>query len=129
MRDAQIRIVALTNGSPKTTETLLQRAGLDQFVERMISIEEVGHWKPHRDVYLHAAKCVNVEPQHLAIVAAHAWDVHGAGRAGLTTAFVARGGLYPKTMMAPDVMAETLEEVTKRLVETSVRNDRSLDER
>jgi len=116
LHDAEIRIVALTNGSPRITETLLQRAGLDQFVERMISIEEVGHWKPHRDVYLHAAKCVDVEPQQLALVAAHAWDIHGAGRAGLTTAFVARGGRYPETMMAPHVMAETLDEVAKRLV-------------
>ena len=116
LHDAQIRIVALTNGSPKTTETLLQRAGLDQFVERMISIEEVRHWKPYRDVYLHAAKCVNVEPQQLALVAAHAWDIHGAGRAGLTTGFVARGARYPQTMLAPHVMAETLDEVAKRLV-------------
>ncbi len=116
LHDAQIRIVALTNGSPRITEALLQRAGLKQFVERMISIEEVGHWKPHRDVYLHAAKCVNVEPQQLALVAAHAWDIHGTGRAGLTTAFVARGGRYPETMMAPHVMAETLDEVAKRLV-------------
>lgn len=83
LHDAQIRIVALTNGSAKVTQKLLQSGGLKPFVERMISIEDVGHWKPHRDVYLHAAKSMNVEPHQLALVAAHAWDIHGAGRAGL----------------------------------------------
>lgn len=117
LRDANIRIVTLTNGSAKVTEKLLQNGGLKPFVEQMISIEEVRHWKPNRDVYQHAAKCMNVEPQCLALVAAHAWDIHGAGRAGLTTGFVARGMRFPDTMMAPHVVAETLDEVAKQLVE------------
>src|SRR5438552_11048148 len=34
-------------------------------------------------VYLHAAKECGVEPSRVALVAAHAWDTHGAKRAGL----------------------------------------------
>lgn len=100
-----------------------RRASSSEFVERMISIEEVGHWKPHRDVYLHAAKCVKVEPHQVALVAAHAWDIHGAGRAGLTTGFVARSARYPATMMAPHVVAESLDRVAKQLVEIEQRQE------
>jgi 2-haloacid dehalogenase len=116
LHEAKVRIVALTNGSAEVTGKMLARAGLAKFVERMISIEEIRHWKPSREVYLHAANRVGVGPQRLALVAAHPWDIHGAGRAGLTTAFVARGKPYPATMMPPDISAETLADVADAVV-------------
>jgi 2-haloacid dehalogenase len=116
LRDAGIRIIALTNGSAENTRKLLQRAHLEGLVERTISAEEVRHWKPRREVYLHAAKTMGVDPQHLALVAAHAWDVHGAGRAGLTTGFVARGKPFPAIMVPPDFIGETLADVAAELV-------------
>ena len=50
-------------------------------------------------------------------VGAHAWDVHGASRAGLGTGFVARQGkpFFPSLMDAPDVTGATLVEVARRL--------------
>ncbi|TAM57671.1 haloacid dehalogenase type II [bacterium] len=108
LREGGSRIVALTNGNAQTTRGLLERAGLLGLVERVTSVEEIRHWKPRREVYLHAAASAQVEPSRMALVAAHAWDIHGAGRAGLTTAFVSRGVPYPATMQAPDVVGETL---------------------
>lgn len=122
LRNANIRIVALTNGSAENTEKLLRSAGLEQFVERMISIEEVHHWKPRREVYLHAANRVGVDPQHLALVAAHGWDIHGGSCAGLTTGFVSRGRLYPTSMMAPHITADSLAGVAGALVRLGQRN-------
>jgi 2-haloacid dehalogenase len=112
---ANIRIVALTNGSAAMLEGLLRRAALEQFVQRLISIEEIRRWKPRREVYLHAAQCAGVDPSQLALVATHAWDIHGAGRAGLTTAFVSRGKSFPATMVPPHFSAETLAKVAETL--------------
>lgn len=114
--EARVRIVALTNGSAKVTEKLLQNARLNRYVERLISIDEIRHWKPRCDIYLHAARCAGVEPRQLALIAAHAWDIHGAGLAGLTTAFVARGKPFPATMVPPHLSAGTLTEVAELLV-------------
>ena len=47
LREAGIRTIALTNGSAETTLHLLKQAGLEQYIERIVSIEEVRHWKPH----------------------------------------------------------------------------------
>jgi 2-haloacid dehalogenase len=60
---AGIRVVTLTNGGAEATERLLKRAGVDAFVERVISVDEVRHWKPRREVYLHAAKVTSVPPE------------------------------------------------------------------
>ncbi len=117
LKDAGIRIVTLTNGSAETTQTLLKKAGLSEMVERSLSIDEVKHWKPRREVYLHAATVCGVRPADVALVAAHAWDVQGASRAGLSTGWVARGGaVFPRMMEAPDVKGDTLTTVAKQLV-------------
>lgn len=114
---AGVRVAALTNGGVQATSTMLDRAGIGALVERIVSVEEVRHWKPRGEVYLHAAESLEVTPSHLALVAAHAWDIHGAGRAGLTTGFVARHGEpFPAMMEPPDVTGADLVEVVRRLL-------------
>ena len=118
LREAGVRVVTLTNGTADTTQKLLERAGVNDMVERSISIDEVKHWKPHRAVYLHAAEVCGVRPDEVALVAAHAWDAEGAGRAGLVTGWVARGEeVFPEVMKSPDVKGETLTAVAARLLE------------
>lgn len=114
---AGVRVVTLSNGSAESTRKLLKRAGLERFVEKILSIEDVRHWKPRREVYLHAATALALEPSAVALVAAHAWDIHGARRAGLAGVYVARGQPFPATMAAPDVHARTLAEAAARLLE------------
>ncbi len=117
LHEAGVRIVTLTNGQADNTRRLLERAGLDQFVERVISIDEVRCWKPAREVYLHAALVVNVAPEELALVAAHAWDVQGASQAGLVTGWVSRlEKHFLQVMNPPDVTGDTLTEVSQRLL-------------
>lgn len=117
---AGARIVTLTNGSADNTELLLKRAGLAEYVEMTISIDQVKRWKPTSAVYLHAAERTRVEPASLALVAAHAWDVHGAKRAGLQTGWVVRSDqtLSP-IAAAPDATGHSLTEVVGRLLKAA----------
>lgn len=117
LRQAGVRIVTLTNGHADTTRQLLERARLDGLVERVVSIDEVRRWKPAREVYLHAAKMAGVAPGEMALVAAHAWDVHGASCAGLVTGWVSRlEKHFHPGMNPPDVTGDTLTEVGQRLL-------------
>ncbi len=84
------RILALTNGSSDTTRAALRKAGLEHHVEQVLSIEDVKRWKPRREVYLHAAQVAGVRPGRPALWPRHAWDVHGAKRAGLIAGWVRR---------------------------------------
>lgn len=120
LREAEVRIVALTNGSASVTQKLLDRGGLSRFVERTVSIDDVGRWKPAREVYLHCAKAMEMPPQRLALVAAHGWDIHGASRAGLMTGFVGRSGApFPTVMDPPDVSAASLLDLAKVFVQAA----------
>jgi 2-haloacid dehalogenase len=99
---AGIPSAALTNGSVQTMTSLLERAGLDRFVTRVISIDEVRQWKPDPAPYRHAADVLRVATAELALVAAHSRDVHGAHHAGLLTGRASRlEGTFPTTFTPP----------------------------
>lgn len=108
LRLAGLEIMALSNGARAATWSLLEAARLDELVGHVVSVEDIGLFKPRPEVYVHAAQVAGVKPQRLALVAAHPWDVHGAKAAGLTAAYVSTGGLFPSTMRPPDVEAPSL---------------------
>lgn len=116
--DGADRSMTLSNGSAESTRKLLEKAGIDRLIERVISIDEVRHWKPARAVYLYAAQAARVEVHQMALVAAHAWDIQGGHVAGLTTGWLPRQEKqFSPVMHNPDVKGGTLPEVVTRLLE------------
>lgn len=113
---AGVRMITLTNGSGDVTRKMLANAGLDGFIERSISIDEVRHWKPAREVYEFAAREMKVERSEMALVAAHDWDTAGASRAGLITGGVQRGAHFSPALTAPDVLHASILETVKALL-------------
>jgi 2-haloacid dehalogenase len=85
-----LRLVTLTNGTADNTARLLERNGLSGYVEQALSVDTVSRWKPAAEPYLHAAAATQTDPARVALVAVHAWDVHGARKAGLRTGWVSR---------------------------------------
>lgn len=112
------KLVALSNGKPKVLKEQLRFAKIDQFFDEVISVEEVKSYKPHASTYHYAYLTLNILPEDTMLIAAHGWDIAGAKRAGIQAAFLSRPGksLYPLAL-EPEVMASSLEELTKLLVE------------
>ncbi|WP_345771898.1 HAD-IA family hydrolase [Geodermatophilus sabuli] len=106
---AGVRVVTLTHGSPGVAEAGLRRGGVQALVERSLSSEVIRAWKPAREVYLWAAGACGVRPERMTLVAAHAWDVHGALRAGLGGAWFPRSERrYPAVYDPAALVADDL---------------------
>jgi 2-haloacid dehalogenase len=117
LRNQGIRVVTLGNGSAATVRTLLDREGLAPFVEAVLSIEEPKHWKPHAAAYRYAEQKLGLAGDELALVAAHAWDVQGAKRAGWRAAWVSRlEKQFHPAMQAADTTGSTVEEAVRALL-------------
>lgn len=115
---AGVRVIALTHGPASTATAMLERTGLGRYVERVVSSEAVRAFKPATAAYLYACALCDVPPARTALVAAHAWDCHGARRAGLTTGWVSRlERVLPDLHPAADVVGVTLVEVVDGLLE------------
>jgi 2-haloacid dehalogenase len=122
LAESGMRMVALTNGSQEVTNKLLSRAGVKGFIEQVISVDEVQLWKPRKEVYLHCAQRCGVEPAAMTLIACHGWDIHGAHKAGMGTAFLGRGGKrFPEIMSKPDYTAERLDLIVDALLDGRAR--------
>ena len=110
------RLATLSNGGTAVAEGLLSRAGLRDEFERVLSVEQAGVWKPAPGSYTYAARECGAEPAQLLLVAVHPWDVHGAARAGMQTAWVDRGGSpYPPYFTPPTHTVTGIEDLARQL--------------
>lgn len=117
LREAGFRMATLTNSTSEGSKTQLGNAGIAQFFEQQLSVQTIGKYKPHRDVYLWAAEQMQVEPGDCMLVAAHPWDVAGAALAGMRSAFLTRVGVAVLPLApVPEVEAADLGALAKRLV-------------
>jgi FMN phosphatase YigB (HAD superfamily) len=96
-------------------EMVAEREGLDLSDEdRQKTLGGMRELPPHPGV----AESLGVEVGQVRLVAAHAWDVAGALRAGCAAAFVARPGMVLDPLAdRPDVVGADLREVADRILE------------
>ena len=116
-KNAGMGVAVLANGNADLLRKLVRTAGVDAWVDHVVSIDDVRQWKPKREVYLYAAKIAGVQPEAMAMVAAHPWDLQGAKRAGLTTGWISRSGHdFNAAMDPPDATGASLTELVRNLL-------------
>lgn len=115
---AGFRLATLTNSTEAVAQAQLENAELAPLFERILSADSVQRLKPAPEPYHMAARELGVEAGRVCLVAAHAWDVAGALRAGCRAAFVARPGMVIDPLAPePDVVGKDLAEIAARLLE------------
>ncbi|KEF31278.1 haloacid dehalogenase, type II [Marinobacter nitratireducens] len=115
--DAGVSVGCLTVNSPDKTRRFLEGAGLMGYVDHIVTAQDAGVWKPHPDIYRFAAQRMNTPIDRLALVAVHAWDCHGAKKAGALAGWCARLEYEPGDVFLPaDVRGDSLIEVADKLM-------------
>lgn len=117
LADAGISMACLSNGTAEATTDFLRRSNLAGYVEKVISVTEVGSWKPPRHVYDHAAGRLACRADEVGLVAVHAFDCHGAKSAGWITGWASRlEGYYSEVFTRPDIVGGDLVDVSSGLL-------------
>jgi 2-haloacid dehalogenase len=115
--DAGLRLASLTNSTEQVARAQLEHAGLLGLFELVLSADTVGRLKPAPEPYLMAAERLGVAVGEVRLIAAHAWDVAGAARAGCATAFVARPGkVLDPLVERPEIIGADLAEVAEAIL-------------
>jgi 2-haloacid dehalogenase len=121
LRDAGLRLATLTNSTQQVAEAQMENSGLRDYFEQILSADAVKRLKPAPEPYRMAAESLGAEVDGIRLVAAHAWDVAGALRAGCAAAFVARPGMVLDPLVErPDVVGADLREVAERILEVEL---------
>jgi len=122
LEDAGFRLAALTNSTQQVAEAQLEYSGLAGYFEQTLSADTVQRLKPAPEPYRMAAESLGVDVNGVRLIAAHAWDVAGALRAGCAAAFVARPGMvFDPLVEPPDVMGSDLLKVADGIIEAEAR--------
>ncbi|MDN5755049.1 MAG: haloacid dehalogenase type II [Arthrobacter sp.] len=117
LHEAGHRLVTLSNGAATLAESMISAAGLRGYFDLVLSVAQAPAWKPAAAAYAYAASACAADPADLLLVAVHPWDVHGAARAGLRTAWLNRDGTsYPGHFIAPELTITRLTDLPRALV-------------
>jgi 2-haloacid dehalogenase len=89
-----MRTAILSNGSPSMLDAAVRSAGLDKLLDEVLSVEDVGIYKPSRRVYrLAMQKFVIHDAPAICFVSSNCWDAQAAAQFGFQVARVDRFGL------------------------------------
>jgi len=117
LRFAGYSTVAFSNSSLDLIATQLEGAGLSNYFDEVISVEEAGSFKPDRKVYNFGARRIGRPIETLRLVAAHDWDTHGALTAGMKAAYINRTGApYHAQYRQPEITATTMGGIVEQIL-------------
>jgi 2-haloacid dehalogenase len=92
LRAGGLKTAILSNGEPRMLEAGARSAGIAGLLDAILSVEEVGIFKPHPEVYQLAVDRLGVAAGSIAFQSSNAWDVHGAAAFGLRAVWINRQG-------------------------------------
>lgn len=116
LREARLKTAILSNGAPRMLAAAVKSALLDDLLDEVLSVEEVGVYKPHPSVYRLACERLGVWPAELVFVTANGWDAWGAKAGGLRVAWCNRGGQPGERLgEGPDAVVGSLAELPELL--------------
>jgi 2-haloacid dehalogenase len=83
LRSAGLRTPILSNGTPGMLEAAVNGAGLKGLFDAVLSVEEVGVYKPHPKVYQLAVDRLGVAGNSISFQSSNAWDAYAASAFGM----------------------------------------------
>jgi len=82
----------LSNGSPEMLAGAVDSAGIGQMLDAVLSVEDVGVYKPDHRVYDMVGKHFGTVPEEVLFVSSNGWDAAAGAGYGFTTAWADRAG-------------------------------------
>jgi 2-haloacid dehalogenase len=98
LRAGGLKTAILSNGEPRMLGAAARSAGIAELLDAVLSVEEVGVFKPHPKVYQLAIDRLAVHPDQIAFQSSNAWDVSGAAAFGLRAVWINRQGMPPERL-------------------------------
>jgi 2-haloacid dehalogenase len=99
----------LSNGSPAMLADAVAGARLGELLDHVLSVEEVGVFKPHPSVYRLAVDRLGVPASAISFQSSNAWDAHAASAFGMRVVWCNRYGQRRERLPgAPDREIRTL---------------------
>ncbi|WP_242392027.1 haloacid dehalogenase type II [Anaeromyxobacter oryzisoli] len=94
------RLAVLSNGSPRMLAAAVENAGLADLLDAVLSVEEVGIYKPHPSVYQLPVDRLGLAAGRMCFVSSNGWDAFCAQAFGYRAVWCNRFGQAPERIPA-----------------------------
>jgi 2-haloacid dehalogenase len=112
LKTAGIRTSILSNGSPIMLTSAVNHARLDDLIDCVLSVEEVGVYKPHPRVYRLVVDRLGIQASQISFQSSNAWDAYAASSFGMKVVWCNRYRQRKERLPGqPDCEIETLAEL------------------
>ena len=92
LKNKGFQTAILSNGSPDMLDGAVDFAGVGGWLDAVLSVEDVGIFKPARKVYDMVGTRFGTDPGEVLFVSSNGWDAAAAAAYGFSTAWVNRAG-------------------------------------
>ena len=90
LRAKSVNIAILSNGSPDMLVPAVRSAGIGEYLDEVLSVEEAQIYKPHQSVYDLVWDRFDVPQSEVLFASSNGWDAAGAAGYGFATVWVNR---------------------------------------
>lgn len=87
-----MKLAILSNGTPPMLAAVVGNSGLGGVFDAVLSVEEVGVFKPHPSVYRLAAERLKIAPARICFLSSNGWDAFSAKAFGFQVIWCNRFG-------------------------------------
>ncbi len=87
-----IKTAILSNGTREMLRAAVDNSKISDSLDEVLSVEDVGVYKPHPKVYQLAVDRLGIEPGAISFQSSNAWDAHAASAFGLHVVWCNRYG-------------------------------------
>ena len=116
LEEAGYAMVVFSNGTPRMIDAVIDAAGLRQYFQGFVSVDEVEAYKPSPKTYRHVARRLGLPIGDIRLVSSNPFDVIGAASAGMRAAWVDRsGGPFDTLGSPPEIVVGSLTELADAL--------------
>ncbi len=107
-----LKTAILSNGDPGMLTAAVEASGIGGLLDAVLSVEEVGIYKPDPKVYGLAVERLGVPAERISFQSSNSWDAHGAAVFGFRVAWCNRFGQGKERLPGvPDAEMRTLAEL------------------
>jgi 2-haloacid dehalogenase len=90
LRAKGLKTAIHSNGTPDLLDAAVKSCGVQDLFDDVISIEDIGLYKPHPRAYQLAVDRLGLPAERICFISSNGWDVHGAAVFGFRVAWVNR---------------------------------------
>ena len=98
LKAAGLQTAILSNGSPTMLDAAVRNAGIHDLLDAVLTVEDVGAFKPDPRVYQLAVERLGIPPAQLCFLSSNSWDAYAASAFGMTVVWCNRYDQRPERL-------------------------------